>query len=34
MEDVGFFYIVSLSSRTLIYKGQLMAGKWPPFSWI
>ena len=31
MEDVGFFYIVSLSSRTLIYKGQLMAKQMATF---
>ncbi len=31
MEDVGFFYIVSLSSRTLIYKGQLMARQMATF---
>jgi len=29
--DVGFFYIVSLSSRTLIYKGQLMARQMATF---
>jgi len=31
MEDVGFFYIVSLSSKTLIYKGQLMARQMATF---
>jgi glutamate synthase domain-containing protein 2/glutamate synthase domain-containing protein 3/glutamate synthase domain-containing protein 1 len=31
MEDVGYFYIVSLSSRTLIYKGQLMARQMAAF---
>ena len=31
MEDVGYFYIVSLSSRTLIYKGQLMARQMATF---
>ncbi|MCI0623405.1 MAG: glutamate synthase large subunit [Acidobacteria bacterium] len=31
MGDVGYFYIVSLSSRTLIYKGQLMARQMATF---
>lgn len=31
MQDVGYFYIVSLSSRTLIYKGQLMARQMSTF---
>jgi glutamate synthase (NADPH/NADH) large chain len=31
MVDVGFFYIISLSSRTLIYKGQLMARQMSTF---